>query len=138
MLRLTEAKGTRLSADALSDGTLKLLSLLAAIFSVSSGSILLIEDIDSGLPPAWTGQIVQLMEEVVQERQIQVLATTTSPLTLQAMNEITLGNTVVFGRHPEQGSTIMRRLKDLDSWAELAGRRRLTDLFSPDCVSSVP
>lgn len=138
MLRLTEAKGTRLSAEVLSDGFLKLMAIFTAIFTVPSGSILLIEELDAWLPPAWSARLIQLLEELVHERQIQVLATTSSPHALYAMNETTLGNTVVFGRHPDHGTTIMRRLKDLDSWAELAERRRLADIFSPNCVALLP
>lgn len=137
MLRLTEARGTRVSAEVLSDGLIRLLAIVTAVFTIPARSLLLIEEIDAGLPPSLLSLLMLLLEEIVHERQIQVLATASSPVVLGVMSEVTLGNTVVFARDAGQGETVMRRLKDLDAWPALAERRRLADLFAPDCLTSV-
>ncbi len=137
MIRFVESTGVKVSAAALSDGVLRLLALVAALLTVPKNSILLIDEIDAGLPPPGIELLVQLLQEMVAERQIQVLATSGSPLVLLTMSEMTLGNTIVLGRHPSTGGSVMRRLKELDRWGDLAERRRLSDLFAPDCVARV-
>lgn len=137
MIRLIEMGGASVSAAALSDGTLRLLAVVAMVLSVPPGALLLIDEIDAGLAPSAIELLVQFLEEMVQERRIQILATVSSPSTLQVVSEVSLGNTLVLGRRPGQGGTIMRRLKDLDCWSEIAERRRLNDIFAPDCGARV-
>lgn len=137
MIRLIETTDVAVSAAVLSDGVLRLLALVAALLTVPRNSLLLIDELGAGLPPPGIELLVQLFEEMVTERKIQVIATSGSPLVMLTMSELTLGNTVVIGRHPSSGGTVMRRLKDLDRWSDLKERRRLSDLFAPDCVARV-
>lgn len=130
MLEIIEAGEVPISARSLSDGTLRFLGELAALLTAPPGSMLLIEEIENGLHPSRAHLLVELLEHVTERRGVQVIATTHSPLVLQNLSEQALGNALVFGRVPEEGGTVVRCLKDLGDFAEIAGRRGVDHLFS--------
>ena len=70
------------------------------------------------------------MEQVTEQRDIQVIATTHSPTVLQGLSETSLGNAIVFGRIPETPGTVMRRLGDLPAFDEVVDRKGIEHLFS--------
>lgn len=116
MLKIVERDGTTVSARSMSDGTLRFLCELTALKSVEPGSMLFIEELDNGLHPTRLFLLVDMLVRLARERQVQVIATTHSPLTLQQLPPDVLENTVVFGRTPEQHGTVMKRLGDLPDY----------------------
>ncbi|HEX7942369.1 MAG TPA: AAA family ATPase [Gemmatimonadaceae bacterium] len=130
MAMLVERDGKRVSSRSLSDGTLRFLGMLVALRTASSGSIFLVEEIDVGLHPARLHVLVEFLEALARERRIQVIATTHSPVLLQAVPRETLLSAVVFGRVPEHEGTIMRRLGDLPRFEETLERSGIDELFS--------
>lgn len=127
---LVEKNGRRISARSLSDGTLRFLGLLIALRTAKSGSLILIEEIESGLHPARINLLVNFLETVTRERGIQVIATTHSPVVLQWLDEKSLRDTVVFGRNSDHEGTIMRRLGDVPHFEEVVARKGIDELFS--------
>lgn len=130
MLLFVEADGRRISARSLSDGTLRFLGLLMALRTAPAGSLLLIEDIESGLHPTRVHLLVEAIESATRTRGIQVIASTHSPQVLQALAPDALAAAVVMGRVPEQPGTIMRRLGDLPHFEEIRARRGIEHLFT--------
>ncbi|MDJ0841611.1 MAG: AAA family ATPase [Acidobacteriota bacterium] len=129
MLVLVEKDGVRIPASILSDGTLRFLSLLTALYTVPDDSILLIEEIEMGLHPKRIYLLSELLENFVREKNLQIIATTHSPITLDECTGETLGNAVAFGRFPDVPGTVMKRLKDLPKFDELVAKRGIGDLF---------
>jgi predicted ATPase len=130
LLVLVEKDGTSISARGLSDGTLRFLGLLLALLTAQAGSILLLEEIENGLHPARIHLLIELLERVTKENGVQVIATTHSPVVLGALARETLGNTIVFGRHPDRPGSIMKRLADLPQFDEIVVRRGIEHLFT--------
>jgi predicted ATPase len=130
MAMLVERDGKRISSRSLSDGTLRFLGMLVTLRTAAWGSVFLIEEIDSGLHPARLHVLVEFLEALARERRIQIIATTHSPLMLQAVTQETLHSAVVFGRVAEHEGTIMRRLGDLPGFEETVKRTRVDDLFA--------
>lgn len=130
MAMLVERDGKRISSRSLSDGTLRFLGMLVALRTAALGSVFLVEEIDSGLHPARLHVLVEFLEALARERRIQIIATTHSPLMLQAVTQETLRSAVVFGRVAEHEGTIMRRLGDLPGFEETVKRTRVDDLFA--------
>jgi predicted ATPase len=125
-----EKGGKRISARSVSDGTLHFLGTLLALRAAKSGSIILIEEIEAGLHPTRIRLLVEYLEAVTRERQIQVIATTHSPVVLQWLSDESLRNAIVFGRTPEHEGTIMRRLGDLPHFNEVVERAGIEEMFT--------
>lgn len=123
MLELVEPGGTKIPARSLSDGTLRFLGQLVALKTAKPGSLLLIEEVDSGLHPQRVHLLVEALSTATRERGVQVIATTHSPLVLSALDEAALNDTVLCARDPEEPGSVLRRLSDLPYFDEVAGRR---------------
>jgi predicted ATPase len=63
-------QGRPISPKSLSDGTLRFLGLLAAVFSVPEGTTLILEEIENGLHPHRVHLLVELFEQFAAERKI--------------------------------------------------------------------
>jgi predicted ATPase len=130
MLTLVEEEGTRTSARSLSDGTLRFLGMLVALRTAPAGSIVLMEEPESGLHPQRVHLLVEYMEAVTKERGIQVITTTHSPQLLQSLSPEGLRNTVLCARVPDRPGTVLRRLGDLPHFDEVSTRSRIDHLFT--------
>jgi hypothetical protein len=130
MAMLVEKGGRRISARSLSDGTLYFLGTLLALRTAEVGSVLLIEEIASGLHPARVRLLIEALQAAHRERGIQVIATTHSPAVLQWLDEETLGNTVLFARVPEGEGTVTRRLRDLPHFQETVRTAGIEAMFT--------
>jgi hypothetical protein len=80
MVRLVEGDGEKkpISAESLSDGTLRFMGILAAMFSAPEGSLFLMEEIENGLHPTRVHLLVELLEQFAEARHLQIIATTHS------------------------------------------------------------
>jgi hypothetical protein len=133
MLQLVEADGTKISARSLSDGTLRFLGELVALLTAPEGSLLLVEEIENGLHPARAHLLVELLTQITRDRKIQVVATTHSPLVLEALASIApdvLKQAVLLAREPGKEGTQARKLGDLPHFDELLGKRGIEHLFT--------
>ncbi len=130
MAVLVEKSGKRISARSLSDGTLRFLGLLLALRTAPPGSVLFLEDIEAHFHPTRIRLLVEYLDAVTRARNIQIIATTHSPVVLQWLKDEALGNAVVLGRVPERDGTIMRRLADLPHFEEIVKRKGIDELFT--------
>jgi predicted ATPase len=130
MLGLIEKGGSRVSARSLSEGTLRFLGELVALRTAPAGSTLLMEELGNGLHPRRMHLLVEYLETITQSRDIQVIATTHSPLVLQALGERARRDVVVLGRPPGASGSVMRRLGDLPQFEDIVQRRGMDYLFT--------
>jgi predicted ATPase len=130
MLRLVEADGSKVSARSLSDGTLRFLGELVALRTAPKGSIILLEELGRELHPSRVHLLIEYLESITEERGIQVIATTHSPLVLEALGPETRGNVVALGRVPGHPGTVMKRVGDLPRFQEVVERRGMAYLFT--------
>src|SRR5205823_8008618 len=92
LLRLVEKGGKSVSALSASDGTLRFLAILAALFGPTPASFYFIEEIENGIHPTRLSLLVDLIENQTKRRNIQVVATSHAPLVLQFLSEDALAN----------------------------------------------
>ncbi|PYQ62032.1 MAG: hypothetical protein DMF53_14000 [Acidobacteria bacterium] len=130
MAMFVEKGGQRISARSISDGTLHFLGTLLALRTAEPGAVILIEEIEAGLHPTRIRLLVEYLKAVTRERQIQVIATTHSPVVLQWLSDESLRSTIVFGRVPDHEGTIMRRLGDLPHFNEVVERTGIEEMFT--------
>lgn len=75
-------------------------------------------------------KFVELLEAATRERDIQIIATTHSPVVLEWLSEEALRSAIVFGRIPDREGTLMRRLGDLPHFDEIVKRKGIEELFT--------
>lgn len=130
MAVLVEKGGERVTIRSASDGTLRFLGTLLALRTAEPGSVILMEDIETGLHPTRIRLLVEYLQAVARERRLQIIATTHSPTVLEWLDDETLRSVIVFGRVPEQKGTLMRRLGDLPHFPEVVERKGIEELFT--------
>jgi len=130
MLVLVEKDGRRIPARSLSDGTLRFLGEMIALRSAPRGSLLLMEEIENGLHPTRAYLLVQAMEAAIEARDLQVIATTHSPLVLRALSPTALRDAVLVARPDGDTGSVARRLGDLAGFDEVVQRRGIDRLVA--------
>ena len=93
LLRLVEKDGRSVSALSASDGTLRFLAILAAIFGPEPASFYFIEELENGIHPTRLGLLVDLIEHQAKRRGIQIVATSHSPQLLAVSQSRSPSNT---------------------------------------------
>lgn len=104
LLALKRENGVLIDARILSDGTLRLLAILAALETLPAGAILLLEDYDAGLHPSRVKLLTEALWGRCKERGLRVLATTHNSAALSALNAAQLRGVVVSYYSPEVGA----------------------------------
>lgn len=133
MLRLTEsfASEERIwDAPVLSDGTLRVLAVAAALLSAPRGSLVIIEEIDNGVHPSRAGSLLKHIEETAERRGLRVLLTTHNPALLDTLPTRAIPDVVACYRDPDQGDSRLLRLAELRSYPELVARGPLGQLMT--------
>lgn len=106
-------------ARGMSDGTLRFIAILTALLTRPPGSLLVIEDVDSGLHPSRAGTLLTLLHEIGQERGIDVLVTTHNPALLDAMSPDFVPFVTVAHRDPETGESHLTPLDEIEELPKL-------------------
>ena len=122
MVTLTETFGggrTKYDATLLSDGTLRVLAIAAAVLSAPEGSIVVIEEIDNGVHPSRAEQILSQISRIAEERGLRVLISSHNPALLDALPDDAVPNVVFCYRGPETGTSRLVRLADVPDYPEL-------------------
>jgi hypothetical protein len=130
MIVLVEKGGRRIPARSLSDGTLRFLGELIALRTAPPGSMLLMEEIENGLHPTRAHLLVEAMEVATQARGVQVIATTHSPLVLNALSRTALRQAILVARPPDSAGTILRPLGELPEFDAVVERRGVDRLLA--------
>lgn len=130
MIVLVEQGGRRIPARSLSDGTLRFLGELIALRTAPPGSLLLMEEIENGLHPTRAHLLVEAMEAATRSRGVQVIATTHSPLVLNALSPDSLRHAVLVARPPGSTGTLLRPLGELPDFDAVVERRGVDRLLA--------
>ena len=131
MLTLHETFGDQhraYDASLLSDGTLRVLSIAAAMLSAEEGSLVVIEEIDNGVHPSRARHLLNNIREIAQRRNLRVLLSTHNPALLDALPDAALPDTLFCYRDPTQGDSRIIRLQDIPDYPELIAQDSLGGL----------
>jgi len=133
MVRLVESFGQQertVDAPLLSDGTLRVLSIGAALFNAQNGALVIIEEVDNGVHPSRAEDLIKQIQAIASERQIHVLLTSHNPALLDALPDETLGDVICCYRDPKDGDSRMIKLADMDRFPELVAQGPLGQLMT--------
>lgn len=117
-------------AALLSDGTLRVLAIAAALLSAEGGSLVVLEEIDNGVHASRAARLLTTIHEVARTRRLRVLLTTHNPALQDAVDPDALPDVTVAWRDDETGSTRLTRLRDLPSYAGLSLQSPLGQLVT--------
>jgi len=133
MVRLQETFGKQsryVDAPSLSDGTLRVLAVGAAMLSAPEGALLVVEEVDNGVHPSRVDLLVQQIHELASKRNLRVLMTSHNPALLDALPVTSLADVLCCYRDPRQGDSRLARLGDLERYSELVAQGPLGQLMT--------
>ena len=125
---------TERTMNLLSDGTLKVLGIAAALLSVPEGSTVVIEEIDNSIHPTRAHIILSLLRQYAEERKLNLLLSTHNPALMDALPDEALADVVFCYRDPKEGDSKLVRLGDLDDYLGLVAQGTLGDLVTQGIV----
>ena len=118
-LTIREKNNRRVSAYSASDGTLRFLAMLTALFCKNPPGLYFLEEIDTGIHPARLYLLLELIEKQAAKRGIQVVATTHAPDFLTFVNDSTFENISVVCRLEDSQDAIIRPVAELPNAEKL-------------------
>ncbi|HEX4421831.1 MAG TPA: ATP-binding protein [Kofleriaceae bacterium] len=133
MARLTETFGGHSEirdGAVLSDGTLRVLAIAAAVLSVAEGSLVVIEEIDNGVHPSRAKLLLDALYDIAKQRRLRVLLTTHNPALADATPLAAIPDVVANYREVATGRSALQRLAALDDYAALVAQGPLGFLLS--------
>lgn len=122
------------SVELLSDGTLRVLAIAAALLSAPAESTLVIEEVDNGVHPSRARQLLKTMREQAELRGVRLLLSTHNPALMDALPDSALGDVVFCYRDPKDGDSRLVRLADLQDYAGLVSQGPLGELVTNGIV----
>lgn len=137
MVRLTETFGNTdrpCEAALLSDGTLRVLAIAAAMLSATEGSLVVIEEIDNGVHPTRAEHLLANIRAIAEHRNLRVLLSTHNPALMDALPDIALSDVVFCFRDPKDGNSRLVRLGDIDEFPGLVSQGPLGRLVTTGVV----
>ena len=136
-LMMREEDGREVSTYSASDGTLRFLAMLAALFTPQPARLYFIEEIDNGLHPSRLHLLLDLIETQTAETGIQVVATTHSPTLLSMMSDRTFEDASVVCRLPDGADSIIRPVSEIPKAAKLRKSQGLGRLLASGWMEDV-
>lgn len=133
MVQLTETFGGQrrhVDASLLSDGTLRVLSIAAAMLSAPKGSLVVIEEIDNGVHPSRAQHLLANIRALAEQRSLRVLLSTHNPAMLDALPDAALPDVLFCYRDPQDGASRIVRLQDVPDYPELIAQDSLGGLVT--------
>ena len=128
-LVVLEKDGRTCSAYSASDGTLRFLSMLAALLADDPTGFFFFEEIDNGIHPARQWLLLELIEKQTSKGAIQVVTTTHSPGLLTSINDRTFSSTSLVCRREAATDAIIRSVSALPNAKKLRKTQGLDRLL---------
>jgi predicted ATPase len=127
---LVEKNGQRITLASASDGTLRFLAFLAALLGPHPSSFLFFEELENGIHPTRLSLLLDLVENQVKDKNIQVVATTHSPELLGRLSKESLEHAQLIYRLPDAPDARIIRILDLPDAERLIREQRAAELLA--------
>lgn len=137
LLTLVEADGRRTSAYSASDGTLRLLAILAALLGPEPARFYFLEELENGIHPNRLALLVQLLETTTAQGRTQVVATTHSPQLLRLLSQSSLEHASVVYRLTGTSFGRVKRIVDIPHIREVLETQDLARLHESGWLEDI-
>ncbi len=137
MIQLVETFGKekrKFNAGVLSDGTLRVLALAAALLSAKPGSMVIVEEVDNGVHPSRTDMLLKAIHQVAEQKELTILISTHNPALLDALPYEAIPGVVFCYRNPKTGWSELIQMADLASYPELVSQGALGELLTKGLI----
>lgn len=128
LVTLVEKNGEEISAESASDGTLRLLGVLAAMLGPNPASFYFIEELENGLHPVRIYLLLDLFEKRAKEGKVQVIGTTHSPQLLRFLNKQSREDAWLLYRLEDEETARARRVMEIADIREIIKSQDLARL----------
>ena len=135
---LVEKNGQRITLASASDGTLRFLAFLAAFLGPHPSSFHFFEELENGIHPTRLALLLDLVENQVKNKNIQVVATTHSPQLLGRLSKDSLENASLIYRLDKEPDARIIRVLDMPDAKRLIRKYQADDLFASDGSKTLP
>jgi len=115
----TDGEPTIVDLRGMSDGTLRFLAIVTALLTLEEGSLLVVEEVDSGLHPSRAQVLVNMLRELGNKRDIDVIVTTHNPAMLDALGSRMVPFVTVAHRDVETGESRLTLLEEIEQLPKL-------------------
>lgn len=132
MLLLHESGGIQMDARQLSDGTLRCLAILAAVYSEPEGSMIVVEELDNGIHPSRVAKLLHAVQQIAAERHLMLVVTTHNPAVMDAVDPDHMDGVVLCYRSKEDGASTFARIVDLPDYLRLVAKGTMGELAEQD------
>lgn len=129
LVNLVEGNGRKISAHSASDGTLRFLSIIAALLGPKPAKLYFFEEIDNGLHPARLYLLLQLIQDAAYDGKIQMVATSHSPQLLRALGDRALKDASLVFRRTDSDAAGIRRIDEMPEIREIMKTQDLARLL---------
>lgn len=129
-LVIVERGGHTTTADSASDGTLRFLTLVAALLGPEPARLYVLEELERGIHPARLHLILDLIEERTRNGRIQVISTTHSPALLAHLRRDSLEHTSLTYRLEGSPETRVRPVLDVPMAREVLETQDIQQLHT--------
>jgi len=119
----------------MSDGTLRYLSILAALVGEKPGTTVVVEEVDNGLHPSRAYKLIGALRELGKKRGIDVIVTTHNPAALNALEAEDIPGVVVCYRDVDEGDSRFISWMDLPNYPELMAKGRIGDIVTQGLIN---
>lgn len=94
-----------LDARGMSDGTLRFIAIVTALLTLPAGTLLLVEEVDNGLHPSRSNELVRALRSLGKERGIDVVCTTHNPYLIDTLGPDMISRISYVRRNHQNGSS---------------------------------
>ncbi len=140
MVQLTETFGSvALETDVtlLSDGTLRVLAVAAAVLSAPEGGLVVVEELDAGVHPSRARALLSRLIAVAARRRVRILTTSHDPALLDAVPDDALEGVILCLRDPESGASDLVCLAEIPRYPELIAQGPVGQLMMRGVIERV-
>jgi predicted ATPase len=127
---LIERNKQKTTLASASDGTLRFLAFLASFLGPETPSFYFFEELENGIHPTRLNLLVDLIENQVKNKKIQVVATTHSPQLLGRLSKESLEDASLVYRLPDQPDARIIPVLEMPHAKRLIKKQKLAHLFA--------
>jgi predicted ATPase len=105
----------QLDARGMSDGTLRFIAIVTALLTLPEKTLLMIEEVDNGLHPSRSQELIKALKVIGEERSIDVLCTTHNPYLIDSLGNDMIPCISYVKRSENTGKSVLTTLdKDMN------------------------
>lgn len=127
---------TEFDARSMSDGTLRFVAIVSALLTAQKGSTIVIEEVDNGLHPSRTGELVAALKNLGASNEIDIVCTTHNPVLIDALGPQMLPFISFVSRSEMSGNSEIHLLEDVPHLLRLLAKYSPGEMMTNGLLSS--